>query len=44
MAGGLFSERGKKNSKKAESHKENRTKTRVRAPFFLELIVLSSAW
>ena len=44
MAGGLFSEREKKNSKKAQSHKENRTKTRARAPFFLALIVFSSAW
>ena len=43
MAGGLFSER-EKNSKKAQSHKENRTETRVHAPFFLALIVLSSAW
>ena len=33
----------KKNSKKAPSHKENRTETRARAPFFLALIVLSSA-
>ena len=43
MAGGLFGERKKKNSKKAPSHKENRTETRARAPFFLALIVLSSA-
>lgn len=44
MAGGLFSEREKKNSKKAPSHKENSTETRARGPFFLVLIVLSSAW
>lgn len=43
MAGGLLGEDGKKNSKKAESHKENRTETRARAPSFLALIVLSSA-
>ena len=36
MAGGLFGEREKKNSKKAQSHKENRKETRARAPpFFL---------